>query len=321
MKRSPVTATDLRASVIAVPPLARNPDLTLSTAGNIAQLRWLASGDVRTALYGGNANLYNIELRQYLQLLEDLPTWASDDMWLIPSIGPSYGQMLDHAEVVREMGYPTAMALPAPAASTQDGTATGLRHVADHLGVPLILYIKWDGYLSPELVASLVNDGVVCAVKYAIVREDPRHDDTLISLLERVDRDLVVSGMGERPAIVHMRDFGLPSFTSGSVCVAPALSTALLGALHNERYEEAERLRAHFLPLEDLRDGIHPVRVLHDAVTAAGIADMGPVLPLLTNLDEAERVRVRRVARELLATESQAPGPLDFRSSSKSVGR
>jgi hypothetical protein len=44
-----------------------------------------------------------------------------------------------------------------------------------------------------------------------------------------------------------------------------------------------------------------PIRVLHDAVTLAGIADMGPILPLLSNLDAAERARVLPAAKALLA--------------------
>lgn len=63
-------------------------------------------------------------------------------------------------------------------------------------------------------------------------------------------------------------------------------------------------MRERFLPLEDLRDGIHPIRVLHDAVTEANVADMGPMLPLLSNLDADERSRVREAARALMAHES-----------------
>jgi len=60
------------------------------------------------------------------------------------------------------------------------------------------------------------------------------------------------------------------------------------------------RLRAIFKPLEDLRNAISPIRVLHEAVRLAGIADTGPILPLMTNLEEAEHGIVRAAARELL---------------------
>jgi hypothetical protein len=41
--------------------------------------------------------------------------------------------------------------------------------------------------------------------------------------------------------------------------------------------------------------------VLHDAVTLSGVADMGPMLPLLTGISSAERERVAPVARALAA--------------------
>ena len=139
------------------------------------------------------------------------------------------------------------------------------------------------------------------AFKYAVVREDPARDAYLSALLQSVDSNRVVSGIGERPAIVHYRDFGLKSFTSGSVCVAPRGSMRLLHLLAAGRYGEAESVRQHYLGLEDCRDGISPIRVLHDAVTLSGVADMGPMLPLLTGISSAERERVAPVAQALAA--------------------
>ncbi|MNT70970.1 hypothetical protein D3C72_2094070 [compost metagenome] len=58
--------------------------------------------------------------------------------------------------------------------------------------------------------------------------------------------------------------------------------------------------------LEDCRDSISPIRVLHDAVTLSGVADMGPMLPLLTGISSAERERVAPVARALAAWDREA---------------
>ena len=77
--------------------------------------------------------------------------------------------------------------------------------------MPLILYFKDEnGFGSDreaglDAVARLVQDGICVAMKYAIVRADPRVDPYLDGLLQRVDRSRVVSGIGERPAIAHMR--------------------------------------------------------------------------------------------------------------------
>jgi dihydrodipicolinate synthase/N-acetylneuraminate lyase len=304
MKTSPVTLDDLTRSVLAVPPLARDKKLRLAAEENKKLIGHLEAGGVSTILYGGNANLYHISQGEFRLLLGALPAWVSADTWVIPSIGPMYGPMLEQIDVVKSTGYPTAMILPLSFPTTPDGVATGLRHAAERLERAIVLYLKSEDYLTIPLVRSLVDDGLICAIKYAVVRQDPRVDPYLEALLDQVDHRLVVSGIGERPAIVHLADFGVCSFTSGSVCVAPRQSTALLRCLQQGQREAAERLRESFLPLEDLRDGISPIRVLHDAVTAAGVADMGPILPLLSNLDGDELARVRNVARSLLQAEA-----------------
>ena len=221
MKTTPVTPADLARSVIAVPPLARHRDLTISTADNRALIQYLEEGGVRTLLYGGNANLYNIGAGELPELLDMLEQEAGDDTWVIPSVGPDYGKLMDQLAVLKGRDFPTAMILPLAFPATGDGITTGIRRFAEALGKPVVVYIKSDGYLEPTQVAALVDDGLVAGIKYATVRKDPREDPYLRALLDVVDRQIVVSGIGERPAIVHLRDFGLQGFTSGSVCIAP----------------------------------------------------------------------------------------------------
>ena len=72
------------------------------------------------------------------------------------------------------------------------------------------------------------------------------------------------------------------------------------------RWDEAERIRRIFEPLEDLRNAISPIRVLHEAVAAAGVADTGPLLPLLDGVAEAHRPAIATAARALLA--ANGPG-------------
>lgn len=301
MKRGDVTAADLAGSVLAVPPLARNDDLSLAEEGNRALIAHLQQGGVSTLMYGGNANFYNIGLYEYAAVLDFLADAVAPKTWVIPSAGPDYGKLMDQARVLRERDFPTAMVLPLGFPATPDGVERGIRAFADAFGRPVIVYVKHDGYLTPAHVGRLAAAGCVAAIKYAVVRPNPSVDPFLTELVQRVDRSLIVSGIGERPAIVHLRDFGLQAFTSGSVCVAPRGSTALLAALKARDYAAAERVRAAYLPLEDLRDALSPIRVLHEAVTLAGIADLGPMLPMLSNLDAAEHARVREAASALLA--------------------
>ncbi len=111
-----------------------------------------------------------------------------------------------------------------------------MREIADAAGMPLIIYLKSeDGFGSDQeqsldAIGRLVDDGVAIAIKYAIVRQDPRKDAMLDGLLKRVDRRRVITGMGERPAVVHLRDFQLGGMTTGSGCIAPGLCSEFLMA-------------------------------------------------------------------------------------------
>jgi dihydrodipicolinate synthase/N-acetylneuraminate lyase len=66
-------------------------------------------------------------------------------------------------------------------------------------------------------------------------------------------------------------------------------------------FETAERIRETFKPLEDLRNRINPIRVLHTAVAACGIAETGPIIPLLTEVSAADRDQIQQAAEDLLA--------------------
>ena len=303
MKTSAATAPDLARSVIAVPPLARLPDLELNAAANRILIRHLEEGGVTTLMYGGNANFYNVGLYEYAAILDFLEQAVAMDSWIVPSAGPDFGKLLDQARVLKTRAFPTAMVLPQTFPTTPDGSEQAIRRFADAFGRPVIVYLKAEHFLTPAHAARLVDAGVVAGIKYAVVRDDPAQDVFLRELVDRVDANLVISGIGERPAVAHMRDFGLAGFTSGSVCVGPRGSTRLLAAAKAKNWPAAETLRAAYLPLEDLRDTLSPIRVLHEAVTLAGIADMGPILPPLSNIDAKHRAAIRAAAQKLLATD------------------
>jgi dihydrodipicolinate synthase/N-acetylneuraminate lyase len=311
MKTAPITSADLARSVIAVPPLARRADLSLDRDANRALVRHLEGGGVRSLMYGGNANFYHLAVSEYAETVDMLAELVGPDTWLLPSAGPDYGKLIDQAAILRTRAFPTAMLLPMSFPFTDAGLADGIRRFTDALGGSAVVYIKADPYLKPATLGALHREGRLVAIKYAVVRQDPSRDAYLDAILKELPREIVVSGIGERPAIVHLRDFGLVSFTTGSGCIAPRSSMALLDLIRRKRHDDAEAVRADFLPLEDARDAISPIRVLHDSVTLSGVADMGPMLPLLTGLSSEERTRVAPIARELLARDrKRAASPL-----------
>jgi dihydrodipicolinate synthase/N-acetylneuraminate lyase len=170
----------------------------------------------------------------------------------------------------------------------------------------LILYLKEENSFGSDkeagldAVGRLVEAGVCLAIKYAVVRSDPAEDTYLEGLLKRVDCRRVISGIGERPALIHLRDWKLTGFTTGSGCLAPRLSQAIFEACGREDYAAAERLRSEFIPLEDLRDAWGPAKVLHFAAQLAGVCETGPVPPYLSSLSAEQLDQLRPVAQALL---------------------
>lgn len=304
MDTRPIAPETLAASVIAVPPLPRNPSLAIDHGQNRRLIRHLEAGGVRTLLYGGNAVLGHVAPSEYVELLTMLVESVSPETLVIPSVGPAFGLMMDQAAMLRDFPFPTAMLLPTNDPTTPLGIAAALRRFADRFGRPVVLYLKRDGAVDVGTVAGLVRDGLISWIKYAIVRERPAEDPFLRSLIDAVGPQRIVSGMGEQPAVMHLRDCGLIGFTSGCVCVAPRRSMALLRALAAQDVAAAESIREQFRPLETLRDAISPVRVLHEAVRLAGVAETGPIVPPLSGLDDHQRASVESAARALAAIDA-----------------
>ncbi|MFX1738409.1 dihydrodipicolinate synthase family protein [Paraburkholderia sp. A1RI_3L] len=305
MNVSPIVESEFAATVMAVPPLARRVDYTLDAAQNLELIRHIEAGGVRTLLYGGNANLYHVPVSEYRELLDMLADSTADTTRVIPAIGPDYGKMLDQARILSQTPYRTAMVLPLGGFTTPEGVETGLTRIADIAGIPLTLYVKSEDYVDVDTLARLVDRGTLIAVKYAVVRDDPGDDAWLRRLLQSVSRAKVISGMGERPALVHVRDFGLASWTTGSGCIAPRAVMALLRAAQQNGLGEAVGIYDAFMPLETLRDEISLIRVLHDAVTFSGIADMGAMLPLLSSTPASDHANIQAAAQALLAFEQE----------------
>ena len=305
MRTGAISLQDL-AGVFAVPPLPRHTDrrrsLNLEAAEAVA--KHIEDGGISRFLYGGNAFLYHVTLDEYRELLDWL-TGFSDARWAIPSIGPSFGRAMDQARLLKHHAFPTAMVLPCNDPRDPQGMEAGIRDIAEAAGLPLILYLKsGDGFGSNkeaglDAVARLIDDGVAIAIKYAIVLDDPGHDPYLDGLLRRVDKRRIVSGMGERPAVVHLRDYELPGMTTGSGCIASRACTAFFEACRSRDWTRAEELRTVFMPLEDLRDAWGPARVLHHATELAAIAPTGPIPPYVSLLSADQLQELTPIAGAL----------------------
>ncbi len=291
--------------VYAVPPVARNQDGSINAEENRRLLRHLCDGGLRRVLYGGNGNLYHMRIRDYEALLEVLDD-AAGEATIVPSLGPAYGRAMDQADILRRFRFSVVMALPSCHPRDAAGLDRGYREIAESAGMPLLLYIKSEDDFGRnkeaglDVVAGLIDDGVSIGVKYAVVRQDPAQDAYLEALLARVDPAFVISGLGERPAVVHMQEWDLPGFTTGSGCVDPSRARTLFERARDGDYDAANDIREHFIPLEDQRDRWGPISVLHAAVEAAGLARLGQPLPFLGPLSEDQRAAISRTVSTML---------------------
>ena len=294
------------AGVFAVPPLPRRTGarrtIDFDAAESVA--KHIEDGGITRYLYGGNAFLYHVTLDEYETLLGWLDGF-DPSRWPIPSVGPSFGRAIDQAKLLSRYSFRTVMVLPCNDPRDARGMEAGLREIADACGVPLILYLKSDDGFGADKDAGLDAVGR-SRERWSGDRDQIRgrarrstSDPYLEGLLRRVDRQRVVSGMGERPAIVHMRDFGLPGFTTGSGCIASRACSMMFEACVQKDWSRAEALRADFMPLEDLRDAWGPARVLHHATELAGIATTGPIPPYVSLLSDRKAQELAPVARAL----------------------
>ncbi len=299
--------------VFAVPPLARSAGSGrgIDFEQNSRIVRHIAQGGISRFIYGGNAFLYHSTLAEYEQLLEWQASMQREGRLFLMSAGPSYGRLMDQAPLLRRFAIPCVMILPCGDPRDAAGLERGLREFSEASGARLMIYVKEEANMGADLIAGLdavarlVDEGICIAIKYAVVRDNPGEDNYLDELLKRVDRSRVISGIGERPAVTHLRQWGLPGFTTGSGCLAPTLSTAVFTACRERDYAEAERVRACFLDFEDLRDAQGPGRVLHHALEIAGIANTGSIPPFVSELSVEQKNRIRPVVKELLMKQDE----------------
>ncbi len=260
MKTANIETEDLRG-VFAVPPLARTADAdrSIDVQQNNSIVRHLVRGGIDRLIFGGNAFLYHITLAEFAYLLDWL-TDLDDQVLAIPSIGPGYGRAVDQAALLRNRRFPCAMVLPCSDPRDAVGLERGYREIAETGDTKLILYLRGEDNFGKDreagldALARLVDDGVCVGIKYAIVRDKPAQDNYLENVLARIDRRFVISGIGERPAVVHLRDWKLPGFTTGSGCIAPRLSRRLFEACERGDFDEAAQSESDCL---ERRTGRH----------------------------------------------------------------
>ena len=282
MTRDAVTAEDLRG-LFAVPPLPRKSDarrtLDLDEAERVA--KHIAAGRGHALpLRRQRLSLprHARRVRIAARLAGRLPARTR---WAIPSLGPSFGRALDQAPAPATAFLPlrddASLRRPPRRPRHGGGPARGgrgrraaprrLPEVRRRLRLGQGARPRRGG---PPRERRRVRGRQV----RGRARPIPTKDSYLDGLLRRVDRRRVVSGIGERPAVVHLRDRRPRRASPPARAASPrGRARRFSRLLRRATGAKAERLWGYFQPLEDLRDAWGPARVLHQATELAGIAN------------------------------------------------
>ena len=280
MPGASLTPERLAGSVIAEPPLALRPDFEVAHEVNIRLAGRLRAAGIAPLLYGGNANLFSQSLAQYAQAVEVMQEVAEYGP-VIAGIGPDLGKMLDQAGLIERAGIRNVMLLPLHYPADTHGTGDGVRRIAERLGFGVMVDLCRDNYLRPVTLSKLSDEGAVHLVRYSVPRANPEDDAYLDRVIEVMGRDRVISGLGEAAALDHIGKRRLPAYMSGAAALVPEAVLRLRDALRHD-LGAARRMLVPFLEFDRLRQALGPIQVLHDAVSVAGIAEMGPQIPMLS---------------------------------------
>ncbi len=128
------------------------------------------------------------------------------------------------------------MVLPLAGFTTSEGVEAGLTRIVDAAGIPLTLHIKSEDYVEVETLARLVEQGTLLAVEVCDRPPESRSTiPTCAACCNVCRRPRSYRAWASGPALVHLREFGLAAWTTGSGCIAPRMVTALLHAAKTRR--------------------------------------------------------------------------------------
>lgn len=304
--QQPLAPADYASSVVAVPPIALNADHSVNANANEAIIKHIEAGGVNILLYGGNANLYHFGLDDYRASMEAIKASTAPTTHLITSVGNDFGKSMAQVPIARHLGFSNVMVLPTSFPADPAGVANGVRKLAAAFGSGLILYLKRENYVEPDELAKLISEKAVSFVKYAVEKSDAADDPYLDAVLSAIGAEYLASGMGETPIHDHLGKRKLTTYTSGAVCIAPAAASELLELYKSGRPAEAFELSKPFLHFEKVRMMLGGLQVLHDGLRLSGVADTGPLMPMVSNLPTDKLAPVNDAVEALKSAEEQA---------------
>ena len=280
-------------SGIHVTPYAEDGSIAFGTLRQIVSR--MADAGIHNIVCGGNTGeFFALTETEVLKLQEAAVAAIAGKAVATAAVGRSLIEAKATARAAKKAGFDAIMAHhpldPFAAPKAQAGYFLALAEASE---LPLVAYLRSDAIAVPDIL-KVAQHPNVAGVKYA--------STNLLLLAELVragqgSTAIWVCGLAEGWA-APFHALGARGFTSGLVNVAPERSLAIWKAMEAADYVQVARLVdqiARFEAMRTLHNNGANVTVVKEAMTMTG-TPVGPVrLPGLTQLEPADREKLRAI--------------------------
>lgn len=283
-------------------PVALNADLSIKMDQTLALAQHVRRGGIASLFLAGNANLQSMSLSQFEAVVE-IAEEASAAGPVTIGLGPELGRMLDQANILGRSKLRSVLVLPIIFPADTHGTADGIRHIAGRIGHGVMVDLVRDNHLRPVTLHKLVDEGAITAVRYAHVGSNPGDDYYLDRVIDIMGPDRVLSDAGEGALYDHLHVRRMACASSGIAALAPRLLRRIADVMPGDP-AAAHHMLAPVMEMSRIRTMLGSIQVLHDAVSEAGIAQMGPPMPMISRVKDKFRLPFLAAVQAVMSAEA-----------------
>jgi 4-hydroxy-tetrahydrodipicolinate synthase len=265
--------------------------------------RQLAGGSQGVVVAGSTGEAAALDEAEYARLLQSAAGLIAGRIPVLAGTGlSSTARTVRQCRFAREHGADAALVVTPPyVRPTQEGLRRHYLEVAEHGGLPVVLYnvpSRTGSDLLPETVAALASHPAIVGIKEA--RAEPERMQALLAL--RADDFAVLSG--DDPTACRAMLAGADGVISVASNAIPATFRQMLDHAGARREDEATRLDAELVPLWQLC-GVEPNPIPIKALLAGlGLCQDVLRLPLLP-LSAPHRAALEAGVAQVRALESR----------------
>jgi 4-hydroxy-tetrahydrodipicolinate synthase len=298
----------LLRTVHLVPLTAFAADGSINADVQAGHIETMSGAGIRVFLpAAGTSEFQSLSADEVVEIVRITREASGPDAQIFAPVGLQVGHAIEIGRRSMEAGADGIMFMPFVHPYMSDaGAMDYYREVIDAVAAPTLVYRKGP-IPTDDLLLELAENPHVVGVKYA-VNELHGFRTTVMADRGRLEW---LCGSAERFAPFYML-VGATGYTTGAGNLAPNVTLALHAALAAGEYDEALRLQAILLPIEDYRARVgdsYNVSMLKHAMTLVG-PDFGQPRPPQRQLTEAERAEIDGLMAPILEIEQSMKSEL-----------